>query len=263
MKFEFEMKRYVKQILFACLYGFYKISFWRPPIVVVLMYHSVSNWNWEFAVRPEVFEDQINHLYDQGFSFISSKDLGAWLAKVKELPPKSILVTFDDGYKDFVDNAWPILKKCDAQATLFIHANRSSDPLGNQIPLLDWEDLKKLSQAGVELGDHSYSHPNLKQMNRTEVENQIETSQAVFKEQVGFKPSIMAYPEGKFNQVLIECLKSYGYHLGFSIDRGLVYRNDDPFRLRRSGVTNKTTWLEFKARVTPMSDWYEYLIQSK
>lgn len=257
------MKKIFKQIIFGILYLLYRIRFIfrQPQVVVALMYHSISNTDWEFATSPEDFERQIKYLKDQDFNFIQTKDLKEWLSGEKSLSKKSVLITFDDGYKDILGHALPILKKYGAAATVFIHSNRRPDELGNGLPLLSWEEIREFREADIEIGDHSFSHPNLKNLAPQELLEEFSSSKHAFQEHLGFQPHTFVYPGGKFSSTVIEILKNNGYTTAFTIDRGLIDVADNPFRLKRFGVSRETRWLEFKARLTPVNNWYEFLIK--
>lgn len=243
------------------LYFWHRVFPYHDPIVVALMYHSVSNAGGEFTVPPKHFSKQIGYLKNQQFHFLTIQELLEWYRGERTLPKKSVLITFDDGYKDFMENALPVLNKYSASAVMFVHANRLSEPLQNNIPLMSWEDIREAKARGIEIGDHSFSHPSLKTLNREELLQEIELAQRAFQEHLSFQPEAFAYPGGKFNQEVIDVLKEKNYTIAFSIDRGLIRTSDDMFRLKRFGLSRNTSWLEFKARLTPVSDWYEFLVK--
>lgn len=253
------MKHNLKQIVLSVLYGAYRLVsvLWRPQIVVSLMYHSVGPGSWEFSVKPEIFRKQIQYLSDKKFSFISTADISEWLNGGNRPPRRSVLITFDDGYKDFLTHALPILKEYKATGTLFIHGNRSGDMLGSSPELMSWEDIRQVQNFGIEIGDHSFSHPNLKHLSPEELRQELNMSGKTFRNELESKPYTFAYPGGKYNNSVKDFLRGSGYWTAFSINRGLISRSDDPLTLKRTGISQDTSWLEFKTRVTPASDWYE------
>ena len=228
--------------------------------VVSLMYHSISSNDWEFSITPETFENQIKYLKEYGYTFLNLEDLEGLISGDKKIK-KGVLVTFDDGYKDFVTNAMPILNKYNASALIFIHTSRSSSQLKNDIALMDWQDIKSLS-SNFELGSHSHSHSNLKKLSIFETEEEIQNSSRIIGEITSRKPIAFAYPYGLFKQETIEALKENDYKFGFTTDRGVIKRGSDPFRIKRFGVGKSTSFVEFKARLTLASDWYEGIVKS-
>lgn len=255
------MKRIIKIPVLALLYAFYKAVQWiyREKEAAVLMYHSIGNNDYDFTVRPEDFERQIKYLKDNRFKFLKLSDIGG-LIEGTIMPEKGVALTFDDGYKDFYEIALPILRKYGASAILFIHADRRSDNLENNLSLMSWEDVKSAKENGMEIGSHTYSHPNLKEAGEDEMKFEIDQSEEVFLEKLGEIPKVIAYPGGKFNEKVIATFEKRGYQLGFTIDRGLILKGNSPFRIKRNGVEKRTSFLEFKTRVSGANHWYESLI---
>jgi len=235
--------------------------FGAPQEVVVLMYHSVGQEDWEFTVTPENFEKQIRYLKNRGYLFWDFRELKEFLTGRRNSIRQAVVVTFDDGYRDFVTNALPILRRYQIPALLLIHTDRSSYELGNQYPLMSWDDIKKVASQGVKIGCHSHSHPNMKQLSDEQLRQELEESAQMFREHLGFAPTLFAYPGGKFNASVIQMLKESGYTLGFTIDRGLVHKGDNPFTLKRNGISAHTSLLEFKVRTSHAGEWYEHIVQ--
>lgn len=235
------MKRIFRILIVTILYVFYKVAalFYREKGTVVLMYHSIGNNEGPLVVTPENFERQLKYL--------------------KKNYSEKFLVTFDDGYKDFQTVAWPILKKHGLSAILFVHTNRSSHNLGNDWPLLDWQQIKELKSDGVEVGNHSHQHLDMKQLNGEELKREIILSEEIFRQELGEVPKVFAYPGGKYNSRVIEFLKQRGYEKAYTIDEGIFRRGDDPLRIKRIGVSGQTSMLEFKIMLTPAFEWYQTL----
>lgn len=225
---------------------------------VVLMYHSVGSSGWEFSVTPEMFDRQLAYLRKNGFKFLTAEELHETIAGMNALPGRSVLLTFDDGYRDFMTEALPILNKYKAPAVLFVHTNRSSERLRNELPLLNWMELKVLAED-FEIGSHSHSHPDLKALSPDELDGEFDKSEQVFVQELGYKPDILSYPGGRFNMNIAEGLRRRGYKLAFTINPGSVRKNSERLALPRFGLSLDTSFAEFKARVAGAGDWYEYL----
>lgn len=256
-------KNLLKKAVFSVLYLIFKIwnFFARQNQITALAYHSIGYSGWEFSVAPETFERQIRYLYENNYRFLTTEDLLNIISSQNNRIKKGALITFDDGYGDFMNNAAPILNKYNTPAVIFIHTNRSPERLRNNVPLLEWQEIKSLTNK-FEIGSHSHSHPNLKKLSASELEDDINKSTRLIEEMISRKPNTFAYPFGLFNHETIETLKRNSYKLGFTIDRGMIKAGDDPFRIKRFGVAKNTSFVEFKARLTPASDWYERLIKS-
>jgi len=257
------IKRFLKLILLFFLWvvcGFFKL-FKRQNgnELAVLMYHSISDTDWQFSVSPKSFEDQLQFLKKNNYNFLTPRRLLDVISGNTLFPKKGILITFDDGYGDFTKNALPILRKYDVPAALFIHTTRSSEDVGSDLPLMSWDDIRYAKNQGIEIGNHSHGHSDLKTLGDNDLEKEIRMSEDIFRNEIGEVPKIFAYPGGKLNDNVIKILRKYRYEAGFTIDEGLVSNDDNPMRIRRVGVEKKTGMLEFKIKLTGAINWYNYL----
>jgi len=228
--------------------------------VSILMYHGVDDSGWEFSVPPQVFEKQIHYLREQGYTFLALEQVIEALGDNVAMPNKAVVITFDDGYQSVAENALPLLEKYQIPAVLFVHADRSSQELGTQLPLLSWEDICGLETRGIAIESHSHSHPNFKLLSADEVRTDLELAEKSFVSHMNKKPRFMAYPGGKYSTALMEELHSRGYRGACTIDRGRVITGDDPLKLKRNGIGWNTSWVEFLVRTSHVNDWYERFV---
>src|SRR5690349_14003799 len=139
-----------------------------PPLAVpVLMYHEIADAKVtpsRLAVSPEDFAEQLGYLREAGFTSVTAGDLAAALAgEGKTLPERPVVLTFDDGYGDFYDNALPLMKQHGFNGTLFMTtgwAGMSDDTKR----MLDWRELAEVAEAGIEVCGHTVKHPQLDQL---------------------------------------------------------------------------------------------------
>lgn len=196
-----------------------RFAWWRKSVSYdfarVLMYHMISphlaknesKFN-RLRVTPQNFEKQIAWLSKNGFkSYFLSE-----FANLENLPPKAVCITFDDGYKDNLTNALPILQKYNFKANIFIVANRftqdwatdkdlgkSSDELNSEA-MLSHEDTQKLLESGlIEIGSHTLNHANLPSLNTKEKIDEIANSKEQIEQIYGIKCETFAYPFGFFD----------------------------------------------------------------
>src|SRR3990167_6574045 len=142
------MRYFFRKIIFGILYGLYFLGrpFLSKSAAAVLMYHSISDSGWFFAVSPKEFERQIRYIKEKA-NPVRLSDVVDFLDGKKELPLRAVAVTFDDGYRDFRENALPILQKYNVPAILFVCAGEAdSKELGNDSQLLTSEEIAKLSR---------------------------------------------------------------------------------------------------------------------
>ena len=244
-------------------------NWWRPKKtgIPVLMYHKVGNppagsklqklW-----VSAEMFEKQMSYLQANGFTPIIFKDLyAAWDGK-KLLPANPVLITFDDGYANNFEVAFPILKRFGYPATLFVVVqtvgweNAWHDPkTETRIPMISWSQLKELKQAGWEIGSHTMNHPNLQRIELKEVQKEMEKSRAVIGEFLGENPDTFAYPYGSGEDVpaIREKAKAAGYRVAVGVHAGLWNENqirDSRYNLPRVFVRGDETMFDFHLQLT-------------
>ncbi len=138
--------------------------------VPILMYHRIADDGppelAPYRVSPVAFREQVRFLRDRGFYSISLTDWTFSIVTRRFLPGKPVIITFDDGYRDFFANAWPILKDADYRATIFIVTSKVGgvadwDVGASPAALMDWDELRTLQQSGNTIGSHCNVHRDL------------------------------------------------------------------------------------------------------
>ena len=141
--------------------------------VPILMYHAVAEnptaATLRLSVTPRSFDEQVGFLVGRGFTGMTFSDLAEAFETGQALPQRPVVLTFDDGYADFAQTASPILRRYDFPATVFVTSgwiadagsNAAGAPLGR---MLSWAQVRELAAAGIEIGAHSHSHPELDQL---------------------------------------------------------------------------------------------------
>ena len=177
-------------------------------IVPILMYHSISKDKSNLSISPKNFEKQINFLHKLGYKTINFDDIGKKIQK-------SIIITFDDGYKDNLINALPILKKYNFTSTCFV----VSDLIGSSNiwdvnyknyvykELLTKNDLKEWKNYGMSIGSHGKSHKSLIKLNSNQMYDEIFNSKKDIENSIGSKVEAFSYPFGHINKISVEYVK--------------------------------------------------------
>ncbi|MBM2826409.1 MAG: polysaccharide deacetylase family protein [Dehalococcoidia bacterium] len=222
----------------------------------ILMYHSISHDpNDEWAVSPEAFREQIEWLVANEFKVVPLEKALAMMENRGDLR-KSIVLTFDDGYADFLDNAAPILSRHRFPATLFVVMGRVGatsewSSRGIRRPLLGWDALKNVVDLGYTIGSHTMTHPRLSSLNPNTMAWEVEESLAALKKQIGGDFYPFAYPYGDYTDRVVEEVATAGYHCALTAGGlwGNGY-NSHPFLLTREPVMGNWDFQSFRAAMS-------------
>lgn len=220
-------------------------------ILPILMYHHIRVYQdnkdkiyKELSVSPKDLEEQMAYLAKEKYQTVSLNQLIAFLEKGKRLKDRPIILTFDDGYKDFYENAYPILKKYNKKASLFIITNKVG---ANNY--LTWSEIQELAQNGFEIGSHTKNHPDLTKISSEKTKIEIEESKKTLEEKLGQKIKVFGYPAGKFNEKIEKMVKEAGYQGAVSINQGKEQTDDSIFLLKRIKVGGSEDIETFKSEI--------------
>ena len=149
------------------------------PVIDILMYHSISQADGPTSIAPTTFKDQMQAIADVGVPVISLDDLVEARSGRAKLPAHSIIITFDDGFRDFIDNALPTLDRLNFPVINFLPTGciggyeswaGSNNPAR---PLMGWDEVVELSELGVQFGSHTISHPDLNALNSIDLFDEV------------------------------------------------------------------------------------------
>ena len=223
-------------------------------VVSVLTYHHFSEQcNNTFCMPIGEFARQMAFLKQKGYRSVNMKDLLKFIDYQEPLPRKAVAITIDDGYRSVYDLAYPILKEHDFTATLFIY----TDFIDNSPNALTWEQLKELAQAGFEVESHTITHADLtlkrKGETQTEylqrIERELRVPRELIQERLGQIPVWLAYPYGRYNNVVVSMALQAGYKGGVTVTRGVTPFFVNPFRVGRIQVMSPVTRPSFEQLV--------------
>lgn len=222
--------------------------------VPILLYHRFSKTKSDkMIVLESSFEAQMQYLKNNGYQVISMARFLDFLDFKSPIPPKSVVLAFDDGWQSFYEIAFPILKKFQYPATLFIYA----DLIGTK-NALTWDNIREMMQFGLDIQCHSKTHRNLTQMKKKEsfkeyfeeIEKEILYTERMIKDNLNVTCSCLAYPYGDTNELIMAILKKRGYRAGFTVKRGgnPFYINN--FTIQRSAIYGEYTLEDFKKNLS-------------
>lgn len=171
--------------------------------IPVLLYHSISNDNSPMSLNINFFENQMRYLKNNGFETVDFNEIDPNLKSKKQ-----IIITFDDGYKDILNNALPILKKYNFKATSFfvtnlIGQNNSWDVKKKSYKkkeIMNPSDILQWISSGMHIGSHSHNHVDLTKISEEKLLYELEFSKKFLEDKFDNKNNIFCYPYGKVNE---------------------------------------------------------------
>lgn len=180
--------------------------------VPVLMYHHVLPTEAAKAIQatnlnvpPEIFREQINYLIGKGYTVIGLDEMLPMI-RDNSLPGKPVVLTFDDAYRNFYDNVYPVLKEKTIKATVFV----ITQFVGGE-RYVTWEQLQEMAGSGlVEIGNHTLNHLYLSKLSEEEVRNQIVSAKNILEAQIGRPVDFFAYPYGNSSRFVKAVLQEAG-----------------------------------------------------
>jgi peptidoglycan/xylan/chitin deacetylase (PgdA/CDA1 family) len=228
----------------------------HTPRMTVLLYHSIENGGDFFSVSPEEFRWQLETIKKNAEVVPLSR---AFLhAKGESVARDSVAVTFDDGYRDFLTSALPILKELEVPATVFVLGeNPDRTQLENDVPLMSPEDIRAVSsESVVSIGSHALTHRKLTRLTASERKDELEGSRAMIMKQSGILPEYIAYPKGNYNDAVLEDVRLAGFSGGCSVIERGVRAGDNVYTLPRIQVDSSTTRSLLVSKLTRAADVY-------
>ncbi|TBO56256.1 polysaccharide deacetylase family protein [Streptomyces kasugaensis] len=223
-----------------------------PSPVPVLMYHAVTETPApavrELSVTPRAFTGQLAVLADRGFTPLTTAALAAAWRDGGPLPAKPVLITFDDGYEGVHRYALPALVRHGFPATLFVTTGWLRGPYGTgggPNTMLDWDQVRRLAAAGVEIGGHSHRHPPLDGLTDDRLRREVLRCKEIVTAETGAAPESFAYPYGHSSRRVRQLVRGLGFRQALAVRNALADRRQGPYALARLTVRRGTGPEEF------------------
>ncbi len=178
-----------------------------PTRIPVLTYHAVEAGSSPIAISPQAFASQMGWLSRHGYRVIRLSELVGHFEAASALPPRTVVITFDDGFESVYLHAFPILAEYGFPASVFLvtgYCGRYNDwpgqPSGFPIrSLLTWGQISEMGRHGIEYGAHTVTHPRLDRAPTNEIVHEITRSKETIEQQIGKPVELFAYPYGRFD----------------------------------------------------------------
>jgi peptidoglycan/xylan/chitin deacetylase (PgdA/CDA1 family) len=221
-----------------------------PLQIPILMYHQIAQppeTTSHLAVSPAAFAAQLAYLHGEGFKTITAAELSSALAgETEELPPRPVVLTFDDGYEDFHSRALPLLERYGFTATVYVTTDwvEAARPLAPG-RMLNWRQIAEAAHLGIEIGAHSRQHPQLDQLPGKLLREEIYASKAQLEDKLGSAVTGLAYPFGYSNARVRQVARNAGHRYGCAVGNMVSQPTSDMFALPRLTVRSSMPMAAF------------------
>ncbi|MHB1005278.1 MAG: polysaccharide deacetylase family protein [Chloroflexota bacterium] len=215
--------------------------------VPVLMYHYIrvnpdptDKIGFGLSVTPLDFAAQMAFLAKRGYHTVSLDQLGT----PEAADGKAVVITFDDGYADAYDQAFPVLRQNGFKATFYLITGLVGRPR-----YLTWDQARALAAAGQVIGSHTVDHPDLRTLGASDVAAQLKNSRAQLEREVGRPVLDFSYPSGKYNDAVEAAVVAAGYKTAVTVRPGFATAGDDRLALARVRISGGMTLADFAAAI--------------
>ena len=230
--------------------------------IAILAYHSLDDSGSVLSTSPRVFAEQMKLLRDTGVRVASLTDVADENRACSD-QENEIVLTFDDGFRNVYEHAFPILQTYGFPATVFLvtdYCEKTNSWPGQTIwidgePLLRWREIQEMSRVGISFGSHTRTHPDLRTLSIQQAEEELAGSKKAIADVTGSPVDTLAYPYGASNAVVRNLARQH-FRLACSTRLGFVKRDSDPFALERIEMYYFQSPLLFRHLFSPTGEAY-------
>jgi peptidoglycan/xylan/chitin deacetylase (PgdA/CDA1 family) len=240
--------------------------------VPILMYHSVSDSlfgkshpYYQINCSPPVFARQMRWLRQNGYRTMDLTQMWTAMETGQDVS-KTVVITFDDGYRDFYTDAFEAMRQCGFTATIFLATDRiQNTPVRiDGVDYLTWSEVAELHKAGIQFGSHTVSHPDLRSLNPEQIEYELGCSKETIEQKLGVAVESFSYPfafpeeDKTFTQFLVGILENLGFENGVSTIIGRAGKHDNRYYLPRLPVNSWDDAALLRAKLEGGYDWLHW-----
>jgi len=201
----------------------------------LLAFHSLDFRPSPISFPPELFRRGLESLHEAGYGSITAGAAASFLRERRPWPDRTLALSFDDGYLSVLENGFPVLEKLGYTATIFLTAGKGHvhclPPMQGR-PRLGWEQVRLMHRAGIEIGAHTMTHPDLTRLDEAQIEAEMAGSRAAIEDAIGARVTSFSYPFGFHNALARKIVRRH-FDCACSGDLGLLTAESDPCALER------------------------------
>lgn len=216
---------------------FFYMDYGSVAVIPILRYEhiAISESKAPGYVHPRDFQSQMNAIADEKLNVISLAEVANIYRTGQKIPNRTIAITVDGGYDDFLENAWGTIIKNKFPATLFVQ----SAHIGEKGYMTDKQILQVAQRGNVEIGSNGLTGKNLRKMNSNDAYSEIFSSRTAMQKDFKIPISYFSFAQGGFNPGLILLVKQSGYQGSCVMTPGKNVSNHDPYLMKRITVTDQ------------------------
>jgi peptidoglycan/xylan/chitin deacetylase (PgdA/CDA1 family) len=226
-------------------------------LVPILCYHNFGPQSrGRLVLGASAFEEQMRYLKREGYRVITLREFLEYTSLKRQLPRKTVVLTFDDGWRSFKEFAYPLLKELGFPATLFIY----TDFVGARVAM-SWQELKELADEGFDIQAHSKTHGDMRRKPgepeseyRQRLQAELVQPLAVFQRRLGRTPTILAYPYGSHDDEVVRSAREAGYVAALDVRRQGNPSFTPPLTIHRAQIYSEMSLEEFARNLTVFSE---------
>ena len=208
----------------------------------IFVYHRFNDDRFKStSVSNQTLKSQFQYLKDNGYQVISISKLVRAIKEKKPINEKWVVLSIDDGYKSFYEQGLKIFKEFNYTFNINIYVRAIRKKYSDY---LSWKQIKEISKYG-EIGLHSYFHPHLVKMSDDKINYDTNLSISIFEQNLGFSPTIYAYPYGEYNKRVQNIVSKYGLKIFLNQDNGAISNSSKITNLNRLGLVGNARLDEF------------------
>lgn len=226
----------------------------------VLMYHKVNrNPQEKMAIHTDRFAEHMKWLHRKGYVTLRAEQASAYLAQGRRPRGRYVVITFDDGFGDNYEEAFRVMQPLGQTGTIFL----VSEHIGGvdawnrahgypEAPMLTWEQVREMHQAGWTFGAHTVTHPRLTLCEEAEMQREILSSKRRIEAELGADVSVFCYPYGAFDERVQKIVQQSGFQSAYAVFYGTRPFANDPFALERVGISAGDDLWRFRLKMSPL-----------